>query len=419
MKELRRNIVGTFVRLVVQILAVLATNMLVIKSCDLNQAGEYSALLAFAMLVSCVLGAGVTSSATFFIAGGRCEVSEGLIAGQLVALGYAVAGAFLTAIMLSILLACGVLSGNPSVWLGPPICFLGTVLVAATGLLAAVKKFDLMNLFALIQPVLSLGFVTLLVGQGLASLATLLVAFFASQVISGCFFAGWMASVYKSLCVVDAQANAVGENLRGLCSLCFKMIRYGAAQQIATFLSMLNYRLDIFLVHVLIGASGTALYLIAAQVAERLSVVSATVSFVISPTQAAAYGTSKDGMALTKRALGYVVTIDTVIAGLVYTTAPLFLRFTYAEQAASVQHVLGLLLVSSLANSPSRLLAGDIAARGAPHLNTITAGVALLLNLSLNIALIPRFGLDGAAVATVLSSSVNLFLRVGIVRLLL
>jgi Na+-driven multidrug efflux pump len=55
----------------------------------------------------------------------------------------------------------------------------------------------------------------------------------------------------------------------------------------------------------------------------------------------------------------------------------------------------------------TRLLAGDMKGRGRPGLVSLSAGTALIATVVLDLTLIPRFGIEGAALASFLAYSVG------------
>ncbi len=77
---------------------------------------------------------------------------------------------------------------------------------------------------------------------------------------------------------------------------------------------------------------------------------------------------------------------------------------------------LRILLPGAAAMGISRVLANDIAGRGKPLLNSYVAGGTLALNLSLNLLWIPRLGIAGAALASTVSYTATLVIRLTIYR---
>ena len=61
----------------------------------------------------------------------------------------------------------------------------------------------------------------------------------------------------------------------------------------------------------------------------------------------------------------------------------------------------------------SKVLTNEITGRGYPHYNSINAGVALILTVILDLLLIPRYGISGAALASSVAYSVILFVAIG------
>jgi len=60
----------------------------------------------------------------------------------------------------------------------------------------------------------------------------------------------------------------------------------------------------------------------------------------------------------------------------------------------------------------SRILSNDIAGRGRPEINMYIALITVAVNIIANIVLIPRMGINGAALATTLSYSFNTVLKI-------
>jgi len=61
----------------------------------------------------------------------------------------------------------------------------------------------------------------------------------------------------------------------------------------------------------------------------------------------------------------------------------------------------------------AKILTNDIAGRGYPHYNSITAGLSLVVTIILNFILIPMMGVVGAALASTLSYVLTFLLSGG------
>ena len=79
-----------------------------------------------------------------------------------------------------------------------------------------------------------------------------------------------------------------------------------------------------------------------------------------------------------------------------YSIIKVFFGNEYLESQAAL-----LILCPAVAVlSAAKILANDIAARGKPELNVYTSSLGLIVNVIGNLILIPKFGMVGAALAT-------------------
>ncbi len=73
--------------------------------------------------------------------------------------------------------------------------------------------------------------------------------------------------------------------------------------------------------------------------------------------------------------------------------------------------VLRLLLPGVVLLTVARGVTADLAARGRVDLNLYVSIVTVAISIILNIILIPRYGINGSAVATTFSYTINLLIR--------
>ena len=86
----------------------------------------------------------------------------------------------------------------------------------------------------------------------------------------------------------------------------------------------------------------------------------------------------------------------------------------YSSKFAASTGAMRALLPGIVAYSAARVLGNDIAARGRPIVNSYVAGISVAVNLGLNLVLIPRYGINGAAWASTVSYSLVYFVTVAI-----
>lgn len=182
---------------------------------------------------------------------------------------------------------------------------------------------------------------------------------------------------------------------------------YGIQAYLASILGFLNYRLDMLLVNWFLNPTAVGLYSISVGIAEKLWLVSQAASVVLFPRVAS----ETDEL---KREEFTPLVTRTVFWGTALAALLLFflvhyvIAFLYSEEFLPAVRPLQILLPGIVTLSAWRLLANDLAGRGKPMINTYITGVAVVVNLMLNLLLIPHYGLEGAAWASTASYSIAL-----------
>jgi O-antigen/teichoic acid export membrane protein len=185
-------------------------------------------------------------------------------------------------------------------------------------------------------------------------------------------------------------------------------LRFGMKGHIGTILQFYNYRLDLFLVNFFVGPAAVGIYYVSVRMAEALWFLPNAVGFVILPKAAA---TAPEKMnAFTPRA--FRVTIGITILGSMGLAAlgkPI-IQLVYTEQFADAYVPLLVLLPGVVLLGGAKVLTNEIAGRGFPQYNSINAGLVLIVTIVLDLYLIPRLGIKGAAIASSLSYTSVFFL---------
>ncbi|HSV92850.1 MAG TPA: polysaccharide biosynthesis C-terminal domain-containing protein, partial [Desulfobacterales bacterium] len=159
-----------------------------------------------------------------------------------------------------------------------------------------------------------------------------------------------------------------------------------------------------------LGPALVGVYFVAVQVAERLWLPSKVISTVLLPRMAElhAHADTRELTPLMSRLVLWG-TVAACLAVAVIAAPALRLLFGH-EFLGAVQPLLWLLPGIALAGG-SRIVANDFAARGRPEWNSWLSVVTLVVNVAGNVALIPRYGITGAAVATTIAYTVNTVAR--------
>lgn len=183
------------------------------------------------------------------------------------------------------------------------------------------------------------------------------------------------------------------------------LVGYGLRLQPASLAGFFSYRADVYLMSILLrDPAALGVYGLAVNIAELVFYVPDAVSTVLFP-RVAALG-AKEAGAVVPTVSRTTLFITAVAAAAVALAALVALPFILPAYRASLAPML-ILLPGIVGLSASKVLSGYLSGIGRPGPISMVAASALVLNLALNLALIPRFGPSGAAAASLVSYSAN------------
>ena len=179
---------------------------------------------------------------------------------------------------------------------------------------------------------------------------------------------------------------------------------YGLRAHAANVLGYLGYRLDVFLVDGFKGAAAVGLYGAGVVIAEGLWMPSQAVSTALFPTIAAQQNES-ERRATTPLVVRSTLWLTLILAAVLFVAAGPVVDVLYSTRFSASAAVVRILAPGIVLFAGARVLGNDIAARGRPLVNSVFAGASVVCNIALNVVLIPRYGIDGAAWASTASYS--------------
>jgi len=192
----------------------------------------------------------------------------------------------------------------------------------------------------------------------------------------------------------------------------FNALGYGIKAHLSNIMAFLNARLDMFLVNGFLNPAAVGIYSIAVQIVEKLWMLSQSVSTVILPRISELKDEEEIRKQLTPLISRWVLMVTLVLSVLLAAIAPYLIPLLFGKGFANSSIALQIMLPGIVLGSASRVLANDFAARGRPEINTYLAVVTLSINIAGNLVMIPKMGINGAALATTISYAVNTFLKV-------
>ena len=186
--------------------------------------------------------------------------------------------------------------------------------------------------------------------------------------------------------------------------------RFAMVAGIASGISYLNYRADVVLVNHFEGRELVGTYSLAVYIAESVWQVSGSLALA---TYARLGGSTRDeAVALTTRVMRHTVILLTAICAALFAAADVIERALFADyegMATALRIVLPGVLAYSLAQSFSGYYTWQ---RGMPWVSAAVAGAGLCLDLVLAVILIPRMGINGAALASTLAKTTAILIAI-------
>jgi O-antigen/teichoic acid export membrane protein len=177
-------------------------------------------------------------------------------------------------------------------------------------------------------------------------------------------------------------------------------LRFGTKALPGAVAERLQFRADSFLINIILGVRQTGIYSVTSGLAETLWYVPnalGTVMFSRAVDPKADAGRIASVLTRTTLAVALATAIPTFIFG------PRLVRFVYGSQFTDAGVALRLILPGIVAYSVVAVLSRYITGRGKPGTGTLILIIGLVVNVAINLWLIPRYGIDGAAAASSVS----------------
>lgn len=180
-------------------------------------------------------------------------------------------------------------------------------------------------------------------------------------------------------------------------------IRYGGLGYIGNTAQYLSYRLDLFLIAYFLNPTAVGFYSIALGVTERLWLIPSSLSQVLFPRISAS--SDEQANELTPKVARHTLFIVLVSAILLLILVKPLVWLLFGESFLPSVTPLIILLPGTIALSISKIISSDLSGRGLPSFGAVSSTVALVVNLILNLFMIPRLGIAGAALSSTISYS--------------
>jgi len=203
--------------------------------------------------------------------------------------------------------------------------------------------------------------------------------------------------------LVPVVWRVTAASLRPNAAIASATVGFGLKSHLQTLLTALHLRLDHFIIAFYLGSAEVAFYAIATHIAELISGIHRPVSVVLYPRLAA---TSEARMHETTITVArHVLLLEAAAAIGVAVVAKWVILLLYGRDYLPAVAPLFIVLPGVLMFSLFNLLARNFMSRNQQQVTIVAGAVGLVANVVLNLILIPRLGISGAALASTVSYS--------------
>ncbi|MCB4757353.1 MAG: flippase [Elusimicrobia bacterium] len=248
--------------------------------------------------------------------------------------------------------------------------------------------------------------VVLLIRPGLY--AACLAAFYLTPLLTvnkvmTAFSVGLVGSYVLAFAIICVRrtTDPLWPNRSALASL----FHFGIRQHIGSVAQFLNYRVDTLILAAFLDPTAVGLYSLSVMIAEILWYLPGSVGQILYSKTAASK--TETANTLTPVVVRYTMGLAIFAAIGIGLTAEYFIPWWFTPKFLESSAVIRWLLPGTLALCLSKIIGSDLSGRGFPQYGTYSSIISLILNVVLNIILIPRFGIRGAAAASSISYIVN------------
>ncbi|MGL5940204.1 MAG: oligosaccharide flippase family protein [Waterburya sp.] len=262
-----------------------------------------------------------------------------------------------------------------------------------TTALEAEEKFTLANQLRYIAPLLTLILLLVLVFCQLMTPVTAGLSYL-------------LPSLLVFLVVLSYFWRYFQPRLTGIVFACKLLLSYGLRSYGIDLLGTLSFRLAQALVVGLLTPSALGLYTVALSVSRMLDILQSSIVVVLLPKATAL--PLPEVIKLTSKVARISTFLSCLASLLAIIFSPILLQLFYGSEFLDAVMILRILLIEVAISGLTWILAQSFMALGKPSVVTILQGVGLGLSFPMMLILIPQYGMVGAGLALLASTTMRL-----------
>jgi O-antigen/teichoic acid export membrane protein len=186
---------------------------------------------------------------------------------------------------------------------------------------------------------------------------------------------------------------------------------FGLKGHISNILTFLSYRIDVFLIAYFLDDLSVGIYSIAVLLVERIWLIPQAVSSVLF-ARVSNLKTEIEKTNFTAFASRNALFLTFLSGSVLALISPWLIQFLFGNEFNGSVIPFLYMIPGVVLFALSKILANDFVGRGRPEINSFIAFFVAILNIILNILLIPSFGIKGAAITTSICYGLDAFIKV-------
>jgi O-antigen/teichoic acid export membrane protein len=190
-------------------------------------------------------------------------------------------------------------------------------------------------------------------------------------------------------------------------------LRFGSRALPGTLAERLQFRADSFILNVIVGVQATGIYSVTSGLAETLWYVPNALGLVM---LSRAVDPHADAGRIAATLTRVTIAVAVILAIPTFLLGPRLVRLVYGTAFVDAGVALRLILPGVVAYSVVAVLSRYLTGRGRPGTTTMIMLTGLTANVAANLVLIPRYGINGAAVASSVSYGLTAVLALVLFR---
>ncbi len=390
MSSFKKNTLFTFISNLVVLLLYLVFSILLNRSLGPKLKGIYAFYMTIPLLLNSFLSFGLQSANVYFIGKRKIPPSK-LISNSFFVYSFLSIIILLIFFILSSFDMLPNIKGYTTSTRLLLLSLISTPLVLENAFLSTIilglQKFTLYNILKIV-PILFL------------TISAAICTFILKSATVMIFFSLWIFSLIISISIYLSVLKNYLHFTKFDRTIFKETINYSFKNYIANLSTFLTYRSDYFIVSLFLPPDSLGFYSLATTISEKLWLIPSSIGTILYPKVANQEKYNKNTTIFTLKINFLIMLILGIILGLI--AYPL-INFLYGKTFLPTAKIIMFLLPGIVSLAIPKMLTADLNGQGHPEFSAIYSFIGFSFNLLLNLLLIPKYGIIGAAIATSIS----------------